>query len=513
MPVPRARCMDRREALALVAGGVTSLAGCSGFASSSSSRESGSSAGKQTVTDGPSSGATTDPELLLVRAATDRPPVWLADQGGEGDGRPTERPEERHIKSEVVDSQNRVDRLSVAPEVDDSRVASFLQATDFASETVFVETVGTEACFRLALCRISWTAHEVSTDYARQSRPWDERCAVDEWVFETRLVRIPDAIDAARTARTALVALQSLRDARDHARYAAAGWAVAERGLSAGDLRRERRRVVADARSVRQDHEYVGTDPVRAALVHARIEAWLARATDADQPRVRDEGELLTVAQWGESVESARAHLDDATHVAERYRASLPDDAEAVDATLSGAAEALVADARSRRSDLPPEPTAEEWGLAERVVADLRQEVEHGPESVADADGPASVIIDLTDRLARFRALERVRERVDAGEITRVERAEEVRTARTEAYDALDAALADSPDSDLARTVLSDLSWRVVSADRDIDRSRGRGEVSAASLDDVMEHYIVTAAVARATPAACRQTVDALETA
>lgn len=320
-------------------------------------------------------------------------------------------------------------------------------------------------------------------------------------------------LDEARTARTDLVALQSLRDARGHARYAATGWAVAERGLAVAPLRRAHRNTVADAQSLREDHEYVGTDPTRATLVHARIEAWLERATDDDRPHVRDEGELLTVAEWGETVESAQAHLDDAVHLDERFRASLPDDTDTRADSLARAADVLSADARSRRSDLPPEPTAEERGLAERVVDELRRGLDRGPYSVADAYGPATAVVALTDRLARFRALDRVQERVEAGGITSAESAGAVRDARTAAYDALDAALAEGPNPDLARTVLSDLSWRVSSADRELDRHRERREVSSANLDEVMEDYIVTAAVARATPDSCRQTIDALDTA
>lgn len=322
--------------------------------------------------------------------------------------------------------------------------------------------------------------------------------------------RATNSLDKARTDRTDRVVLQSLRDARGHARYAAAGLAVAERGLSVASLRRAHRSVVADARSLRRAHEYVGTDPIRATLVHARIEEWLERVTNDDRPHVRNEGELLTVAEWGETVESAQAHLDDATYLDERFRASLPGDTTTLADSLARAADVLSADARSRRSELPPEPTAEQWGLAERVVHELRRGLDRGPYSVADAYGPATALVALTDRLTRFRALDRVQGRIEAGEITSAESAGAVRDARTAAYDALAAALADSPNSDLARTVLSDLSWRVSSADRELDRHRERREVSSANLDGVMEDYIVTVVVARATPDACRQTIDAL---
>lgn len=186
--------MNRRESLALVAGAVTSLAGCSGFAGSSSG---GSESGpRRTVADGPSSGTETDPETVFVRAATDRQPVWLVDPDREDGGRPTPRPGDRHIESAVIDSQARADRVAVDPAVDDGEVTSFLRATEFESETAFIETIRVEECFRLDLCHVSWRPQEISTDYTRQTRDWTESCAVDEWVFEARLLRIPDAIDA-----------------------------------------------------------------------------------------------------------------------------------------------------------------------------------------------------------------------------------------------------------------------------------------------------------------------------
>jgi len=186
--------MDRRESLALFAGAAATLAGCNGLAGSSSSSSDVAGDGERTVTDGPSSGTETDPETLLVRVDSDGQPVWHSD--GDGDGQPTPRRRERHLDSIVVDTDARADSLSTADGVDAEAVGSFPDATDFDAETVYVETIRVEECFRLDLCRISWQADEVSTDYSRRTRPYDERCGVDEWVFETRLIRIPDPLDA-----------------------------------------------------------------------------------------------------------------------------------------------------------------------------------------------------------------------------------------------------------------------------------------------------------------------------
>jgi hypothetical protein len=138
----------------------------------------------------------TDPETLLVRVDTDRPPIWLARPNNEAEGRPTASERDRWRESIVIDDTARADRLGVVESVDREQVESFLAATDFEVETVYVEMGAVEECFRLDLCHISWTPTEISTDYTRRTRSYTERCEVDEWVIEARLIRIPDAIEA-----------------------------------------------------------------------------------------------------------------------------------------------------------------------------------------------------------------------------------------------------------------------------------------------------------------------------
>lgn len=187
--------MNRRESLAVVAGAAATLAGCSGFASSSSESSATPAADGQEP-DGPKSGSTGDPEMLLVRTATDRRPLWLADPDAEDGGRPTASRRTREHDSIVVDSQSRADRLSMADAVDSQRVDSFLSATDFETETLYLETIQVRACFELVLCKVSWRPDEVSTDYGRHGLPYGTRCRVDEHVFEARLIRLPERLDA-----------------------------------------------------------------------------------------------------------------------------------------------------------------------------------------------------------------------------------------------------------------------------------------------------------------------------
>ncbi|MBX0321811.1 hypothetical protein EGH21_02075 [Halomicroarcula sp. F13] len=321
-----------------------------------------------------------------------------------------------------------------------------------------------------------------------------------------------DALDEARRAETAFASMQELRRAREHARYAAAGWRFVDAGQSVASLREEHETATAAARSMRSAYDHLGADPVRAALVHARVERALERAADGEQPRAPDDGSaLLTVAEWGEETESTRALLEDARHLDSQFRASLPSDAGTVEPRLRRTAETLLSTAESRLSTLPPEPTADDWGTVERVVSDLRYEAEDGLARVAEAPGPATAVVDATGRLAHFDALDRVQDRVESGDRFRVESAADVHQYRETALDALASALADSPAPGLARTILTDAAGRVWSADWEL--SRARGETTPEQLSDPVASYVVATALARAAPTASRRTADTLASA
>ena len=184
----------RRAFLHGAAGLATALAGCSGLLDGST--ESTRTVPRDGSDGGPGSGSATDPAALLLRVNADRPPIWLAKPNGEAGGRPTASERDRWRESIVIDDSARADRLGVVETVDRERIESFFAATDFTSETVYVEMGAVEECFRLDLCHISWTSTEISTDYTRRTRSYTERCAVDEWVIEARLIRIPDTIEA-----------------------------------------------------------------------------------------------------------------------------------------------------------------------------------------------------------------------------------------------------------------------------------------------------------------------------
>ncbi|EMA27753.1 hypothetical protein [Haloarcula japonica] len=316
-----------------------------------------------------------------------------------------------------------------------------------------------------------------------------------------------DGLDDARTARTGLMALRSLRRARESARYAAAGWGVADRGLTAAPLRDEYDRTVSAAHKTRQEHEYIGSNPVRAALVHTRIEVGLERATDMDLPR--EESELLSVAEWGETAELTQAYLSDARHMRAQFTASLPANVGTVRQTLTAAAKALLSDIRDRQSDLPPETDADDRTPGWIVLDELRWEAESRISRMADAVGPASAVVDANSQLARLRAIDRIQSRREADELVRPSDGETVRDIRQTAYDALTAALESSSQPELVRTVLVDAGHKIMAADRGL--THHQGEISASTLDRSVADYWHATALARSATAAAQQTVQALE--
>ena len=129
--------------------------------------------------------------------------------------------------------------------------------------------------------------------------------------------------------------------------------------------------------------------------------------------------------------------------------------------------------------------------------------------SAADAIGPASAVVDATEQLARFGAVERLQRRVERDELGRPESAGDVVALRTTAYDALDSALASATVPMLARPVVTEAGWRVIAADREL--ATLRGDVSVSRLDDAVADYVLATTLARATPAAVQTVRDALD--
>lgn len=175
-----------QAATALAAG----LAGCGGSGSDSQSRTVAAGGAE------PPASSVTDPPQLVARGGTERPPIQLADADDETTD---EEPEPMRFRTahSVVDDPETAERLTVADDVEvDDDLAAFVEETAFGSETLYVETNAVRECFELALCWVSWQPDEIHTDYARRLRPYDTACTADARRLESRLVRLPVALDA-----------------------------------------------------------------------------------------------------------------------------------------------------------------------------------------------------------------------------------------------------------------------------------------------------------------------------
>jgi len=317
-----------------------------------------------------------------------------------------------------------------------------------------------------------------------------------------------DRVDEARTAPSRLVALNELQWARGEARYAAAGWAFADRGLTEADLRREREEIVGEADSFRSEFAYLGDDPVTAALVYGRAERLLDSVLDDRYtPDPGEMSQLLAVAEWGDYVESSRAELSDARHFYDQYRSTLSDDAGSVDDRLAAATETLRTDIQRRQKDIPPEPDGDDR-LRWRLWDEIHDDADANTERVYDPIGPASGLLAATEGLTALLAADRLGDRLDEG-FDRPETVDDVRAARTEAVDAITSAREASPRVDLVRPTLADAARSVSYADeqlREFDR-----DVRPSRLDQSIVEYTASTLRARSVPAACETVLDALD--
>ncbi|QLD88195.1 hypothetical protein HWV07_03760 [Natronomonas salina] len=316
-------------------------------------------------------------------------------------------------------------------------------------------------------------------------------------------------IQDARTAQSRLTAMRSLQRARSEARFAAAGWGFVEDGTTETARQSEHEAVIEDANALRSDHAYLGEDPVEAVLFHAEVEQHLAFVAENRYPSGSvNTDELLTVAEWGEHTEYARARVDDGRYLYDRFRESLPADAGSIEETLTTAGESLVDELQRRRSDLPAEPTEGDHELVWRLRYRVRDAAESSARYAGDEPGAASTVLRGAEGLADFLAYERIRDRIDDGEQFGVEEAADVHDARDQAVESVRTALDESPRAGLARPVLADAAQQIVAADEEL--ARLRGTVRPARLDDPIRRYVTATARARSVPAACQEVLDTL---
>lgn len=328
-------------------------------------------------------------------------------------------------------------------------------------------------------------------------------------------------LDEAEDAPGTRERLELLAHARGPARSVEATWAFANDELSAADVESARESVRADIRQFRDDWEHVGSDPVRAVVVHALVETWTRSARSRAERDRGDDGmtvNALVVGERAGEVESARASLADARHVGEQFVDSLSD-SRSLDATFRDATEALASTVESRMERVPDED-AELGDLAdadidETVAGYALRELHRGlPFNGVEVrtDERAEVVLRHVNALAGIGAFEAFRDRVAAGDHRTVESAEDVRTIRSSAVTAIEDALDASADERLARAALADLDDYFAYAARELDRQIDTdGEtVERHWIARDIALYVEAEYIASAVPDACDEGLAAL---
>lgn len=192
---PDSSISTTRRGLTLSATGIIgALAGCSQLrGTAEGSAESVVRSGNSVASDDT---LATDPPTLVLRSGGDRPRMYL--KGEEPTDTGPSRPQREGVfhTHTVLDSPSATDRLVMENTEDKKAVSSFVAETEFSSKTLYLETSQVPECFRLRLCHVAWSSDRVTTDYTRVLRPFDERCETDHRVYESRLIRIPAALDA-----------------------------------------------------------------------------------------------------------------------------------------------------------------------------------------------------------------------------------------------------------------------------------------------------------------------------
>ena len=328
-----------------------------------------------------------------------------------------------------------------------------------------------------------------------------------------------EELETAPDAGSAVETMARLRDARASARNVAGAWAAIDEGLTADDVLATAPGVRDDVDGFRRRWRYVGDDPVRAVLVHAEIEGFVAfavrRTRSAVERSSHESGGPLTVGELAGHVEGARAALDDAEYLFERFAESL-DDSRRIRDGLESAVEQLAGTLDDRRESLPEGDPDDASSFVDRDVegtpvasalTGLTRAFEYadGLDDERATGQLASAVRSVHETLIRIRAFELLRERVANDDHVTVESADDVRTIRERAFEAVESSVESDP---LTRRFLSEIGSDFAYTEDRLAGYADDDEISAAWLDRDLGRYVLIAALARATPGVSEGVAD-----
>ncbi|MDS0296216.1 hypothetical protein [Halogeometricum luteum] len=335
--------------------------------------------------------------------------------------------------------------------------------------------------------------------------------------------RATEALGRVSEAGSPADALEPLRYARRSVREVKAAWAAVDSGLTVAAVESSVPTVRRAYESFRERWRYVGEDPVRAALVHAKLEELVAdagRRLNRAPGRTRHPREsALGVGEFAADLEAARAAVEQAAYLFGRFESSLRSPRSVRD-ELTAAGEQLSSMLADRRGALSaPGPGSEASAYVEgdadlkpvaHAAADLRRSIEYADDidDERKTGQRARVVVSALRTLTRVRAFESLRERVENGAYVTVESAADVRAIREAAVEAVGNALDSETNPLLVRSALGTVGFEYV-ADR-LHRYEGQEEVSVTWLADGLSGYVVVEATALATPETTAEVAEVL---
>lgn len=331
-----------------------------------------------------------------------------------------------------------------------------------------------------------------------------------------------EAIRESADAGTTYERLERATRARTSAREVQAAWETIEEEATVEDLRESQAAVEDDVDAFASRWEYVGDDPVRAAIVHAEIEReirgarnWLSfRAHEleyaAEQP--------LDFADIAADIERARSSIAVASHYLDQFRRSL-DTERNIRERFVTARETLDERVRTRGESLPEE-TDDPTSLVDRdidrtagviALSDLLRNARwrvKDRSSDRDSRSLASDALAASGTLVYLRAFETLRERIEEGNDVAVDEADDVGELRADAVEAISSARG----ADQNRLVVDALLPRFARELRWIDdRLSGyEGDTRVEFVERKAAGYVVIAETCRAVPSVSGDVAAAL---
>jgi len=144
-----------------------------------------------------------DDERLTTSAnteGTDTSPTVLQSRRSDGEPIITQATEEqRTTRNKVVNNSAWGEEITIAPGVSDAdrkAIRTFLDETEYDSETVFIADTNIESCYRYNIQSISWEGPEVRYSYCRELRTPDESCVTGTRDTVGLLFRIPAVLSS-----------------------------------------------------------------------------------------------------------------------------------------------------------------------------------------------------------------------------------------------------------------------------------------------------------------------------